>query len=117
VLAILVLALTLATQVFAAMCRQHPALGQPAVTFGALKFYAPWQGAQWVWWWHRSAPHLFLGADVAFGVTTLGLLATWWWLAQQPKARPRAQATMATTAQLWWAGLLRRRGVVVGRRP
>jgi hypothetical protein len=110
---IVLLALTLATQVFAAQRHQHPALGTPAVQFGVLKFYAPWQGVQWAWWWLGRAPQLFLVAGLTFLVVTGGLL----WLCQRAAVPEPVLATWATPSQLRRAKLLRRRGVVVGRLP
>jgi hypothetical protein len=115
-LAILVLALTLATQAFAMQRRQHPALGAPVAQWGAVKFYSPHQGVQWLVWWGREAPQLFLLAGVVGAVAALALGGLWLWGAQAQTRTP-VLATWATPAHLRRAKLLRKRGVVVGRLP
>ena len=115
--AILLLALTLATQVFAAVHGQHPALGAPALTLGVLQFYGPWQGVQWARWWLRSNPALFLWAGVAFGGTVLVITSVWIAAALgRLTDEQKDDVTFATTAQLRKAGLLRKEGIVVGKR-
>ena len=115
--AIVVLALTLATQVFAAVHQQQAVLGSPALTLGVLKFYAPWHGVQWARWWLASHPALFLWAGIAFGGTVLLLTSVWIAAAlghfQQEK---QADATLATGTELRKAKLLRKEGIVVGKR-
>ena len=115
--AIVVLALTLATQVFAAVHQHHPSLGRPALTLGGLAFYGPWQGVQWARWWLASNPALFLWAGIAGGGAVLLLTSVWMAAAlghfQQEQ---KDDASLATGAQLRQARLLRKDGIVVGKR-
>lgn len=114
--AIVLLALTLATQVFAAVHTQHAALGTPVVTLGVLKFYAPWQGIQWVRWWLRTNPELFLWAGIAFGGTVLLMTSVWIAAALGHfRQTPKDDVMLATAAQLRKAQLLRKEGIVIGR--
>jgi hypothetical protein len=115
---ILVLALLLATQVFAAVHTHHPSLGTPVVRLGVLQFYSPWQGVQWARWWFWSNPALFLWAGIAFGAT-LVLLVSVWIAAALGRFQPEQQAeeaTLATGAQVRKANLVRKTGIVVGKR-
>ena len=115
--AIVALALTLATQVFAAVHQQHNALGMPALTLGVVKFYGPWQGVQWARWWWSSNPALFLWAGIAGGGAVLLLTSVWIAAALGHfQQEAKENATLATGAELRKAKLLRKDGVVVGKR-
>lgn len=117
-LLIVLLALILATQVFAAVHHQHPSLGVPALTLGTIKFYGPWQGVQWARWWFQRNPELFVWPAIAGGGALLLLTSVWIAAALGHfGSRKGDDVTLATTAELRQAKLLRKDGIVVGKRP
>jgi hypothetical protein len=117
---LVLMALTLGTQVFAAVHQAHASLGKPFVRVAVYAFYAPWQGVQWACWWLRAYPALFLWPGVAFGVALVGMVALWIMaamglgcFAHTPKEK---EGELASGRALWWAKLLRKDGIVVGKR-
>ena len=111
------MALGLATQVFAAVHHQHASLGAPVVVVGGLKFYAPWQGVQWARWWLPTHPWLFLWAGVAFGGALLFMGGVWIAaaLGRFQQTPDKVEGALATGAELRKAKLLRKAGIVVGK--
>lgn len=115
-LLILLMASTLATQVFAVQWHTSPSLGAPAFLVGDFQFYMPWQGVQWCAWWCGTSPHLFLWAGVTAGGMVLLMSGLWVYVAVTAAQRQQ-RGGFATPRQLRKVKVLRNEGIVVGKLP
>lgn len=98
-----------ATEVFAYAMRLDHVLGVPVYRHGIIAVYAPWQIAQWAWWWGSISPVQFLWPGM------LGLAAGLWvWTQTQQQKTRKPQARWATLRELRHAECLGKTGVVLG---
>lgn len=113
----LVLTMSVATQLIAALLRQHPALGEALIVVGGVKLYKPWQVLAWTVEWMPLSPWLGVLLTLLIGVCVLAALAlaacvaafaprqeAWRWLA----------CDFASWASMSQYGLLRGDGLAVG---
>jgi type IV secretion system protein VirD4 len=103
-------ALFVASTVFAYTMRLDRALGVPLYRQGWVVVYPPWAIVRWAWWWGRLFPQPFLLPAVLGLVGALLVVR-----GGMGSGRTAAQAHWATLGELREAGALARRGVVLGR--
>ncbi len=112
----------IATERLAAELAYQPELGPPWIEIHHFRIYRPWQVLEWNYWYHVYAPREFWRAllrvygGVFLGVIVVISYAVW----QARRARiatTHGTARWATWWEIWKAGFLKRRGVVLGRLP
>lgn len=118
VLAVLVFVLGLvgATQFLAYVFAYQPALGQPLVTFGGHRLYAPWSVLVWSRDWSDVYPRPFALAYVILsGGAAMAMVVLVAAFGRRQNPKPFGKACWGGFADAAAAGLFARRGTVLGK--
>lgn len=93
----------------------HPSLGRPWLRQEGIALYSPWSVVGWYWAWGGRYSRIFLQAASVPVLAIAGGVALWARLKQKPQVQQVGTDGWGDQKDLKRAGLLNRRGTVVGR--